>query len=125
MTDHKPNEFASLEKHLAHLVVQGQAGPAQAFIRGLDPTVAAVLTAGLPPNLRNRLFCLLARDHSAELIGQMSERDRVRTVGSLETDIASDIVDRMDSDDAADLLLDLPAKKTDAILDAMPPTHAM
>jgi len=91
-------------------------------IRSLHPAdVAEVLDAIEEDDLRARLFEHLETPHAAAVLSLVSDQARETLLDGLSDQRLRAIVTALDSDDAADILAELPRAQVERLLQAIPP----
>jgi len=89
-------------------------------IADLHPAELADIMEELAHHERQALFSTLDVETAGETLGEIDDpKLQTELIGSVNEEIASDILEEMEPDEAADLLSDLPDKVTDDLIDAM------
>ena len=110
-----------LTKELRHYLESNDAAKLQRTFHAMHPTDIATFIDDLSDEDATRALRVLPDVKVADVITEMDE-DRRREILSLvpEQEIATKIVQNMDTDDAADLIRDLRSERQDAILAHIP-----
>ena len=110
-----------LTKELRHYLETNDAAKLQRTFHAMHPTDIATFIDDLSDEDATRALRVLPDVKVADVITEM-DQDRRREILSLvpEQEIATKIVQNMDTDDAADLIRDLRAERQDAILAHIP-----
>ena len=121
VTPTSPRERETL---LETLVIQAELGQdelVRAGVAMLHPAdIAELLDALEEPELKQRIFASLAPDLASEVFSFASALTQEELTQELSNAALGDIVERLDSDDAADLLATLPKEQVRAVLDQVP-----
>jgi hypothetical protein len=88
-------------------------------LRELRPADLATTVEELPPCPRSQIAAALTDEELADLLEEMPEQDQVRLPAGVGLERGADVVEEIQSDDAADLLAELPAKQRERLLTAM------
>lgn len=106
---------------LVMLAELGREEQVRAGIDGLHPAdVAALLNAIEEEEVKQKIFRFLAPDLASEVLSLVSPLTREELTQELPDAVLGDLVERLDSDDAADLLSSLPEEQVRAVLDQVP-----
>ena len=112
------------ETLLETLVIQAELGQdelVRAGVAMLHPAdIAELLDALEEPELKQRIFTALAPDLASEVFSFASPLTQEELTQELSNAALGDIVERLDSDDAVDLLATLPKEQVRAVLDQVP-----
>src|SRR3990172_3918883 len=114
----------TLLKAIEKLFQRGEIWRVTRILNQLHPADAADLVSRLPDDHRRRVFEIWEADHSAEALLEMEESEQVELAESLSLAAIAHILDEMPSDDAVDLLGDLPTPRREDILRVMQPEKA-
>jgi magnesium transporter len=114
-------ERETLLETLVILAELGQEAMVQAGIATLHPAdVAELLNVLEEPELKQKIFAFLTPDLASEVLSLVSPLTRTVLTQELSSAALGELVERLDSDDAADLLGSLPAAQARAVLDQVP-----
>ena len=109
---------------LEHLVIQAELGQDEIVrteVASLHPADTAELLNVLEePEVKHKVFAFLELSHAAAALSLVSPHTKNTLVERLSDDILGDLVEYLDSDDAADLLASLSARRAKAVLDEVP-----
>lgn len=121
VTPSSPRERQTL---LETLVIQAELGQdelVRAGVAMLHPAdIAELLDALEEPELKQRILTSLAPDLASEVFSFASPLTQEELTQELSNAALGDIVERLDSDDAVDLLATLPEEQVRAVLDQVP-----
>jgi magnesium transporter len=121
VTPASPRERETL---LETLVIQAELGQDELVRTGvaaLHPAdIAELLDALEEPELKQKIFISLTPDLASEVFSFASLLTQEELSQELSNAALGDIVERLDSDDAADLLASLPEEQARAVLDQVP-----
>ncbi len=110
------------KEHLVMMAEVGNEDQVSDAIRTLHPADAAeVLDAIEEDDLRARLFDHLETPHAAAVLSLVSDQARETLLDGLSDQRLRSIVTALDSDDAADILAELPRAQVERLLQAIPP----
>ncbi|PID87913.1 MAG: magnesium transporter [Bacteroidia bacterium] len=104
--------------HLIEIIDQADDQAAAALMRDIHAADIAEIYDQLTLDQAKYLFLLIEdREKAADVLVELDEDDRMRFLKALPGElIASKFIDYMDSDDAADVLADLPGQKQELVL---------
>lgn len=89
------------------------------MLNNLHPAEVAHLLESLPHHERSLLWDLLEADISGEVLTHVNDDLRTSLIGEMDTDELVAAAEGLETDDLADILLDLPAAVIDEVLQAM------
>lgn len=109
-------------EHLIALAATGREDQLQEAIRRLHPADAAELLDAIEEDeLRTRLFAHLETPHAAAVLSLVGDHARDALLDALPEARLRAILAALESDDAADLLAELPHEKVERLLQSIPP----
>ncbi len=119
-TPSTPDRETQLET-LVMLAELGQEDQVRTGIAALHPAdVAALLDAIEEEEIKQRLFSFLPPDLASEVLSFVSPLTQEALTQELPDAVLGDLVERLDSDDAVDLLSALPEEQARAVLEQVP-----
>lgn len=108
--------------HLVMLAEMGREDQVQEAMRRLHPADAAELLEAIEEDdLRSRLFAHLDTARAAAVLSLLADTPRETLLDSLPETRLRGFLTALESDDAADLLAELPREKVERLLQAIPP----
>jgi magnesium transporter len=108
--------------HLVMLAEMGHEEQVQESMRRLHPADAAELLDAIEENdLRSRLFAHLETPRAAAVLSLLGDQARETLLDTLPDTRLRGVLTALESDDAADLLAELPREKVERLLQAIPP----
>ena len=112
------------ETHVETLVILAELGldeQVRSGIAALHPAdVASLLNAIEEDEIKQKIFSFLSPDLASEVLSLVSSLTREELTHDLSDAVLSDLVERLDSDDAADLLGSLSKKQVRSVLGHVP-----
>ncbi len=115
-----PNREIQLET-LLMLAELGQEEQVRAGLVDLHPAdIAELLNALEEPEVKQQIFSFLAPDLASEVLSLVAPLTQEWLTQDLSNAVLSDLVERLDSDDAVDLLGSLSEEQARAVLDQVP-----
>ncbi len=106
-----------LKEELQSLAEQGMVVRFLARARHLHPSDLSDVLASLEENARLRLVQALPVEVVSEALAEMDDEEHPEEVlAALRPELAADIVEELDVDDAADLISELPARQAERVL---------
>ena len=111
-------------KTLHDVILQGDAGNIEKYLRQLDSHDAARAFCELSDNDQATMLSTLEPATAAEVLDDMPDVEVVEVVGNLEPAIAAAILQEMPSDDQADVVGSLDDDEAEAVLGAMDSAEA-
>ena len=91
------------------------------LLADLHPADVAEILEYEDEEAKRRVFNLLAAEHAAEVLLELSDVSREQILEPIDVDRLSEMVAEMDSDDAADIVAELNAEDQAAVLEAIEP----
>jgi len=92
----------------------------EAMVADLHPTDVAEVLSALRPEEAQYLFRLLENDLKAEALLELEEELRATLLtGMTAAEIAEEVLEELDSDDAADVMGDLPESKAEEVINLL------
>jgi len=108
--------------HLVMLAEMGHEDQVQESMRRLHPADAAELLDAIEDDdLRSRLFAHLETPRAAAVLSLLGDQARETFLDTLPEARLRGVLTALESDDAADLLAELPREKVERLLQAIPP----
>ncbi|MCA1989969.1 MAG: hypothetical protein LDL07_12620, partial [Desulfarculus sp.] len=98
------------------LLAQGEAAAILAAIAGAPPADLARVIEDLDEDDKRRLFGLLEPSYAAEVLTELSDFSRDQVLEGIQTPRLAAIVDDPPSDEATDIIADLPAEQAREVL---------
>jgi magnesium transporter len=104
-------------EQLQHDIQAGKDAELRNVLLDLHPADIAEIFEELHGDETGYLYRLLPKDLGADVLVELDDDVRERLLGSLTSrEIAREVLDRIDSDDAADMISDLPEEKIEEII---------
>jgi len=92
---------------------------ARLLLQDLHPSEIAAQLEGLPPKERGRAWALVAPERSGEVLAELDDMVRTGLLEDMPPQEVGDITCLLETDDAVDILQDLPKKRIDNVLRSM------
>lgn len=89
------------------------------MLNGLSPPDVAHLIESSPPRVRHALWKMVEVEREGEVLNELSDELQSHFLGDMDAAEVAQITERMEDDDVADILQQLPDRVTREVLDAM------
>ncbi len=106
----------SVVDDIAALLAEGQRGMVLNLVADLYPADVALLLRRLPEEEAHRLFRWLPPELASDTLAEMEDPVRAALLEGLGPALLIDLIDALDTDDAADVLADLPEERALQVL---------
>jgi magnesium transporter len=117
-------DLTKLVTELVTHIDRDETGAILALIEERHPVEIAEMIDQLPEDKKRYLFHLLDADRAADVLQEVSDLSRDQLLETIETPRLAKIVDQTASDDAADIVGELPVEKAEEVLDQIAPERA-
>jgi magnesium transporter len=113
-------DLASVLDDIRYLAERQDVAMVRTVLLTARPADVAEIVRHLPEDLGRYVFGLLDPERASDVLLELDDFSRERLAAGLDRERLSALIDVMDSDDAADVVKDLPASMAESVLETIP-----